>query len=328
MRMKVALRAGALVWARPLRLVRHLAAVRFHYDDSGGDGAYEAAMRTYRLQVLVLHRAECRVGLVVARDVRVPAASGRADAAVHRDVRPDEVVGRRVRAAPAARLVPQPVEPGRRLLGLRRHVVPEQRVWPGSTSLGDLAPHQTASGNPTATVTVPLLAGTVLTTTFIELRRLDHDRAARDRAHGDDDRPPDAHERHGADHGDEGRDDHGLHRADRRRARVPAQRDIRRRHVLPTVVGHVDRDRVRVPAGRRLRARRPERRGRWADDSVDLLELGVVGCEQPQRRCGAHFDERVRQHPDAVGASCLRWTGYSPNPGHKGTGTYVATYCG
>jgi hypothetical protein len=36
----------------------------------------------------------------------------------------------------------------------------------GSTSLGDLAPHQTASGNPTATVTAPLLAGTVLTTTF------------------------------------------------------------------------------------------------------------------------------------------------------------------
>jgi hypothetical protein len=38
---------------------------------------------------------------------------------------------------------------------------------PGSTSLGDLAPHQTTSGNVTATVTGgPLLAGTVLTTTF------------------------------------------------------------------------------------------------------------------------------------------------------------------
>jgi hypothetical protein len=37
---------------------------------------------------------------------------------------------------------------------------------PASTSLGDLAPHQTANGNPTATVTAPLLDGTVLTTTF------------------------------------------------------------------------------------------------------------------------------------------------------------------
>jgi hypothetical protein len=43
---------------------------------------------------------------------------------------------------------------------------PGSVLGPASTSLGDLAPHQTANGNPTATVTAPLLDGTVLTTTF------------------------------------------------------------------------------------------------------------------------------------------------------------------
>ena len=43
---------------------------------------------------------------------------------------------------------------------------PSDVSGPGSTSLGDLAPHQTANGNPTATVSAPLLDGTVLTTTF------------------------------------------------------------------------------------------------------------------------------------------------------------------
>ena len=43
---------------------------------------------------------------------------------------------------------------------------PSSVSGPASTSLGDLAPHQTANGNPTATVTAPLLDGTVLTTTF------------------------------------------------------------------------------------------------------------------------------------------------------------------
>jgi hypothetical protein len=43
---------------------------------------------------------------------------------------------------------------------------PSSVSGPASTSLGDLAPHQTANGNPTASVTAPLLDGTVLTTTF------------------------------------------------------------------------------------------------------------------------------------------------------------------
>ncbi len=61
---------------------------------------------------------------------------------------------------------------------------------PASVSLGDLAPHQTANGNLTATVTGgPLLDGTVLTTTFTSnFDDSTGDRAAGDRAHGDDDR--------------------------------------------------------------------------------------------------------------------------------------------